>query len=80
MQAFIRILLLMALIFGVQPINPASAIDPDEYCKIHKESGAPGECEVREDCAVIVTNLGTEECKKCGGGGCELTDCAECEE
>jgi len=58
----------------------AFAMAPDEYCKIHAESKAPGTCIEKGDCAVITTNLGTEECKKCGDGGCKLNDCSKCEE
>ncbi len=57
------------------------AITPDEYCQIHKDSNAPGSCTVRGDCAVLTTNLGTEECKLCTEGGCELVDnCDQCSE
>ena len=58
----------------------AFAMSPSEYCSIHTESKAPGTCTEKGDCAVITTNLGTEECKECTEGGCELTDCSECEE
>ena len=57
------------------------AMTPEEYCKVHKDSGAPGTCIVHENCAVLTTNLGTEECKLCTDGGCELVDnCNKCSE
>ena len=57
------------------------AMSPEEYCKIHEDSKAPGTCTVRGDCAVLTTNLGTEECKLCTDGGCELVDnCDKCSE
>ena len=57
------------------------AMTPKEYCKIHEDSDAPGTCTVRGDCAVLTTNLDTEECKLCGEGGCELVDnCDKCSE
>ena len=54
------------------------AMTPEEYCQIHEEAKAPGTCAVKNNCAVLTTNLGTEECKLCGEGGCELTDCKNC--
>ena len=57
------------------------AMTPEEYCKIHEDSKAPGTCTVRENCAVLTTNLGTEECKLCTDGGCELVaNCKKCSE
>lgn len=58
---------------------PSYSMSADDYCEIHNNSGAPGECEASGECAVLYTNLGTEECKSCGDGGCELVDCSECE-
>lgn len=58
----------------------ALALSPDEYCKIHEDSKAPGVCTVCGGCAVLISNLGTHECKKCTDGGCEMADCAECSE
>ena len=58
--------------------NNAFAITPEKYCQIHEQSGAPGTCTPKGDCAVLTTNLGTEECKKCTEGGCTLTDCKNC--
>ena len=59
----------------------AYATTPEEYCRIHEESGAPGTCTAHGDCAVLTTNLGTEECKLCSEGGCELVNsCNECSE
>lgn len=72
----ILILLFSAFITNIQ----AFAITPEEYCTIHNESGAPGSCAEKGSCAVITTNLGTEECKLCGEGGCELIKCVKCEE
>ena len=56
------------------------AVSPDEYCKIHTDSKAPGVCTVCGDCAVLISNLGTHECKKCTDGGCEMADCTACSE
>ena len=54
---------------------------PEEYCKVHEDSEAPGTCAVRGNCAVLTTNLGTEECKLCTDGGCALVDnCNKCSE
>ena len=69
-------------------ILPASAITPEEYCKIHEESGAPGNCSsASSKCVELTTNLGTSECKKCGDGGCSIiegcsscADCIECQD
>lgn len=69
-------LLTLILISGF--LIPAQAMTPEEYCNVHSESGAPGSCSERGSCAVITTNIGTEECKKCSEGGCELIDCSEC--
>lgn len=74
-RSFLILLLFTGLFTG-----QAFAMTPDEYCDIHSKSGAPGTCTPKGDCAVITTNLGTEECKLCGDGGCELTDCAKCTE
>ena len=65
----------LATVLAVFICNLSSyAITPEEYCKIHDDSGAPGTCTVFVNCAVLTTNLGTEEYKLCGEGGCELTD------
>lgn len=56
------------------------AMTAEEYCQIHKDAGAPGTCVPKEDCAILTTNLGTEECKLCEEGGCTLTDCSNCAE
>lgn len=71
---------LLVLTIVIASCAVALAIDPDEYCTIHTDAGAPGSCSIRGDCAVIVTNIGTEECKICGVGGCELTECDNCPE
>lgn len=70
------LIFMSGLLFSFQ----ACAMTPEEYCAIHDSSGAPGTCTEKGDCAVITTNLGTEECKLCGEGGCELTDCSNCKE
>ena len=76
-----RIVLIVSVLFSGLIFNvPSFAMTPEEYCAIHKESGAPGSCDERGNCAVITTNLGTEECKLCGEGGCKLTECSKCEE
>ncbi len=75
LKSFLSIVLLLTF-----SSNGAIAMSPDEYCDIHNESKAPGECETKGDCAVIYTNLGTEECKLCSDGGCTLADCSKCEE
>ena len=54
------------------------AMTPKEYCQIHEDAKAPGTCVAKGDCAVLTTNLGTEECKLCGEGGCEMVDCKDC--
>ncbi len=58
--------------------DAAMATTAQEYCEVHKTSGAPGTCTVCGECAVLTTNLGTHETKLCGEGGCELTDAANC--
>ena len=60
--------------------NIAIATTPDEYCKIHEDSGAPGTCTLCGECVVLTTNLGTHETKKCEEGGCELTEKENCPE
>ena len=60
--------------------NIAMATAPQEYCEIHKSSGAPGTCTPCGDCVVLTTNLGTQETKKCAEGGCELTESTNCPE
>lgn len=57
------------------------AMTPEEYCQIHTDSGAPGSCTANGKCAVLTTNLGTEEYKLCSDGGCELvSDSSQCNE
>lgn len=68
----------LALILVAGFLTPAKAMTPEEYCSVHVESGAPGSCTEKGECALITTNIGTEECKKCSEGGCELVDCSEC--
>ncbi len=68
----------LALVLISSFLTPVKAMTPEEYCNVHTESGAPGSCSEKDDCAVITTNIGTEECKKCTEGGCELTDCGDC--
>ena len=75
-----RIVILFLLFLGLYLYTPTYAMDPEEYCKVHKESTAPGTCTTKGDCVVLTTNLGTEECKSCGEGGCKLTDCDKCEQ
>ena len=76
----IKALSAIVLIFSFCNLS-SFAMTPDEYCQIHKDSKAPGSCIVRGDCAVLTTNLGTEECKVCTEGGCELVDsCDKCSE
>lgn len=78
---FLRLILFLVLSIGFGFISyQAQAMTPEQYCKIHDDSGAPGSCKPRGDCAVITTNLGTEECKKCSDGGCTLTNCKNCPE
>ncbi len=72
--------LLSILLFLSSFTLSAFSMTPEEYCKIHSESGAPGSCSERGSCAVITSNLGTDECKVCSEGGCELSDCESCEE
>ena len=72
--------LLVALLIGLS--QATLAMTPEEYCDVHEDSGAPGECVAGEptgECLTIYTNLGTEEVKKCVDGGCELVDASECE-
>ena len=57
-----------------------SAMTPEDYCELHEDSGAPGACTPSEDCVILTTNLGTQECKLCEDGGCSLTDCSNCPE
>ena len=65
----------LATVLAIFVCNLSSyAMVPEEYCNIHEESKAPGTCTVRGDCVVFTTNLGTEECKLCSDGGCELLD------
>lgn len=68
---------LSVLLSGLILTNISLAMTAEEYCDQHEKSGAPGTCESDEEdnCAILTTNLGTEECKKCGDGGCEMTDC-----
>ena len=76
----IKALLATFLAFSICNLTSYAMI-PEEYCKIHEDSKAPGTCTVRGDCAVLTTNLGTEECKLCTEGGCELVDnCNKCSE
>ncbi len=76
----IKALSAVVLVFSICNLS-SFAMSPDEYCKIHKDSGAPGTCTVHGNCAVLTTNLGTEECKVCTDGGCELVDnCNKCSE
>lgn len=77
MKKIIPLLMLITFISGFS--YAANAMTPDEYCTLHTDSGAPGSCEANGNCAVITTNLGTEECKLCQEGGCELAECSECE-
>ena len=75
----LRIFVAIGFIFGL--MVPSYAMTPEEYCDIHEESGAPGTCDVKDNCAVLTTNLGTEEYKLCSDGGCELiTDVEKCSE
>ena len=75
-----KALLATFVVFSICNLS-SYAMKPEEYCKIHEESKAPGTCIVRGDCAVLTTNLGTEECKLCTDGGCELVDnCDKCSE
>lgn len=78
MFLIVKLVLLFTLVFGFN--LSANATTPDEYCTIHKDSGAPGKCTPCGECAVLTTNLGTHEVKLCTDGGCELTDNASCPE
>lgn len=81
MLKILKLVTFIILILGFCSLgNKAQAITPEEYCKIHKDSGAPGTCTTKGDCAVITTNLGTEEYKKCTEGGCTLTSHDKCSE
>ncbi len=75
----IKALLTTVLAFLICNLS-SFAMTPEEYCAIHEESEAPGTCTPRGDCAILTTNLGTEECKLCREGGCELVDCDQCSE
>ena len=80
MLSIIQALLATILTFSISSLS-SFAMSPEEYCKIHEDSKAPGTCIPHGDCAVLTTNLGTEECKLCTDGGCELVDnCDECSE
>ncbi len=76
MSNVLKTLLIALLVIGF-PLS-SIAMSPDEYCDVHGQSGAPGTCTTKDDCVVITTNIGTEECKKCTDGGCELTNCNDC--
>ena len=82
MLTILKSVTFLVLLFGICSFgSTAFSMTPEDYCKIHKDSGAPGTCTTKGDCAVITTNLGTEECKVCTDGGCELVDsCDECSE
>ena len=76
----LKVLPMLVLLLGSYFFYPANATTPEEYCKIHKDSGAPGVCSERSDCAILTDNMGLETCKKCTDGGCEITDCSNCSE
>ena len=65
----------LATILAISICNLSSyAMTPEECCKVHDDAEAPGTCTVFGNCAVLTTNLGTEEYKLCGEGGCGLID------
>ena len=75
----VKVLIATVLAFFVFNLG-SYAMTAEEYCKIHEDAEAPGTCTVAGNCAVLTTNLGTEECKICEEGGCSLTDCNNCTE
>ncbi len=76
----IKAFLVTVLVFSICSLS-SYATSPEEYCKIHEDSGAPGVCTTRGNCVVLTTNLGIDECKLCTDGGCELVDnCDQCPE
>ena len=72
LNVILSLLLFFAFYASYTFSHSALAMTPEDYCKIHDDSGAPGTCEAKGNCVVITTNLGTEECKKCSDGGCEM--------
>ena len=78
----LKIVLVLLLTLTVN-LNSSKVLaeTPDEFCSHLEEAGIPDKCTVCGDCAVVTTNVGNNECKKCPEiGGCQLTDCNECAE
>lgn len=83
-KKFFSATLVALLIFSLNNLS-AFAVTPDDCCKVHNDSGAPGTCSVcGTKCIKITGNLGDNIYKVAGDVQCTQTnqceaDCPECE-
>ena len=79
LKVFKPILISVFLLMFSTFFNSVSAMTPEEFCKLHEDSGASDSCKPCGDKCAVLIGL-TTICKDCTvtETQCEMTECTKC--